>query len=85
MHDAADDEPRHGTAGQVQGGALLHAEVAHQPALGEEVGGQLDGAAESRADHGGADAAVEAGDTLGAVDLGGAVKGVAVAVLGADG
>ena len=85
MHDAADDEPRHGAAGQVERGALLHAEVAHQPALGEEVGRQLDGAAEAGPDHGGADAAVEAPDALGAVDLGGAVDGVSVAVLGADG
>lgn len=85
VHDAADDETRHGAASQVQRGALLHAEVADEPALGEEVGGELDGAPEAGADHGGADAAVEAADALGAVDLRGAVEGVAVAVLGADG
>lgn len=85
MHDATDDEPRHGAAGQVERGALLHTEVADKPPLGEEVGGQLNGASETCTDHSGADTAVEASDALGAVDLGGTVESVSVTMLGADG
>lgn len=85
MHHDADHETASGAAGQVQQGALLHAQVLLQTALGEKVGGQLDGAAEAGADHGGADAAVQAAHALGLEDLAEAVPGVAVAVLGADG
>lgn len=85
VHDAADDKAADGAAGEVEGRALLHAEVPHESPLGEEVCGQLDGAAEAGADHGGADAAVEAREALGAVDGGEAVHGVLVVVLGADG
>ncbi len=85
VHEDADDEAADGATGQVQQRALVHAEVAHEAALGEEVGGQLHGAAEAGADHGGADAAVQAARALGGVDLAQAVPGVAVVVLGADG
>lgn len=85
MHEAADDEATDGTAGQVQSGTLLHAGVAHETPLGEEVGGQLDRGAETGADHGGTDAAVETAQALAAVDLRQTVDGVAVLVLGTDG
>lgn len=85
MHDAADDEAAGRAARNVKGRALLHAQVMDEAALCEEVGGELNGAAKAGAYHGWADAAVQAGDALGGVDLPHAVQGVAVAVLGTDG
>lgn len=85
VHDAADDKAADGAAREVQGRALVHGGVADEAPLGEEVGGQLDGAAEPRPDHGCAGAAVQARDALGAEDAGQAVERVAVPVLGADG
>ena len=85
MHENAHDKSADGAAGQMQRGALLHAQVLDEPPLGEKIGGQLHAAAEAGADHGSAHAAVQAAEALGAVDLAHAVEGVAVVVLGADG
>lgn len=85
MHKAANDEPTHGTTGEVQSGTLLHAEMLDKTSLGEKVGGKLDRAAEAGADHGGADTTVKAAEALGAVDLVEAMPGAAVLVLGTDG
>lgn len=65
--------------------AFFHAGVAHQPSLGEEVCGKLHRGAETSSDHGGANAAVKTPDSLAAVNLGHAVQGVLVRVLGANG
>lgn len=59
--------------------------MSDEPPLGEEVRRQLDGATETRADHGSADTAVQAAEALGAVYLAEAIDGVTVVVLGADG
>jgi len=85
VHYTADNETAGGRASEVQANALLQTQVLLQAALGEEVGRQLDGAAEASADHGGADAAVEAQKAFCSVYGAEAVPGVAVAVLGADG
>lgn len=85
VHDAADDEAADRRTGQMQRRALLHAGVLDELSLGQEIRGELDGAAGAGADHGGGDAAVQAGEALGAVDLPQAVPGIAVVVLGADG
>lgn len=85
VHGAADDEAACGGGEEVQSRAVLHVCVAHEPAFGEEVGGELDGGAGARANHAGAHAAVETAEAFGGVDLAHAVKGVAVFVLGADG
>lgn len=84
MHHAADDEAADGRAGQVQRRPLLHAGVLDQLPLGEEIGRQLDGAAEARPDHGGRDAAVQAREALAAIDLPQSIPEVAVVVLRAD-
>lgn len=41
VHEAADHETTDGTTREMQRGPLLHAEVPHQPPLGEEVRRQL--------------------------------------------
>ena len=85
MHKDADDETANGAAGQVQSRALLHARVTLEAPLGEEVGGELNGAPEARPDHGGVDSTVQTSDALGPEDLRQPVNSVAVLVLGADG
>ena len=85
MHEHTNHEAAHRATSQVQRCALLHAQMPNQPALGEEVRGQLHTTPKSRADHSGADTAVETPNPLGAVDLTQAIGGVTVLVLGADG
>lgn len=81
VHHAADDEPRGRAASQVQGWAVLHAQMPNQSALGKEVRRQLDRTAKSGPDHGRANASVQALDTLAPVDLTKAIEGPAIVVL----
>lgn len=68
----------------MQSRAFLHAEMAGQPALGKEVCGELNGAAETGTDHGSSDTAVDTLDTLAIIDLAQSVDRVLVVVLSAD-
>jgi hypothetical protein len=81
MHHATNDEPARRAAGQMQRRPLLEVEVLDEPALGEEVRGQLDRAAKARTDHGGADATIQAAKAPCGVDVAEAVDGVSIGVL----
>src|SRR5690242_20710806 len=85
MHHHAHDKPADGTARQMQRRTHLQEQLLYQPPHGKEVRRNLHRAAEPRADHGGADAAVQAPDALGAEYLAQPVDGVAVRVLRAHG
>lgn len=69
----------------MQGRTLIHAEMLHQPSLGEEVRGQLHAGTETCSDHCGTDATVQALDTLGIVDLLHTVPSIGVFMLGSHG
>lgn len=84
VHDAADDEAADRRAGKMQRRALLHAGVLDQLSLCQEVCWQLDGASEASSNHGGAYAAIQAEESLAAVDLSQAIPKIAIVVLGAD-
>lgn len=85
MHNTAYNETADGAAGEMERGAVLHAQVFREAALRKEVSRQLDRAPETSPDHSGADTTVQTKETLASVDLHHAVDGVPVLVLGADG
>lgn len=84
VHDAANNKARAGRGHEMQRGTLLHAQVFYKIAFGKEIRGELHARAKAGADHGRHDAAVEAFDALGAVDLGEAIGGIPVLMLGAN-
>lgn len=85
MHHAAHGKTAHGTAGKVQSRTLLHVKVPNQTPLGEKVRRQLHRAPKACPDHGGADAAIQPAQALGAEDGVEPVPCAAVLVLRAHG
>lgn len=85
VHDAAYDESRNGTAGQMESRAFFHPQVSGQSSLCEEVCWQLDGAAKAGSNHGGSHTPVESLDPFTTIDLSQAVIRVSVLVLSSDG
>lgn len=85
MHEAADHETADGTTREVKRGPLLHAEVPHQPPLGEEVRRQLHRAAHTGTDHSRANTPVKPKDAVALADLLRAVEQMLVPVLRPDG
>lgn len=84
MHKAAHHKTRGRTTGQMQTRSFLHAKMPAQSALGKEICGKLDSAAETGTDHSSAHSAVHALDTFALVDFAQSVKRVSIVVLGTD-
>lgn len=84
VHKAAHHKARGRTTGQMQSRPFLHVQMSGQSALGKEICGKLDSAAETGTDHSGTHSAVHAFDTFALVDFAQSVKRVFIVVLGAD-
>lgn len=69
----------------MQSRTLLHTKVFYEVALSKEICWKLDTGSETRSYHGRYNTAIEALDTLGAVDLGEAIGGALVLMLCANG
>lgn len=85
MHHTAHNKSAGRAAGKMKCWPFLHTQMPDQASLGEEIGGELDGATETGPDHGGAYTSVKARYAFTPVDLGEAVQRIPVLVLSANG